>query len=111
VEDVRLAGRTLIVFSPEVAAAERGLKQVLFAKVYRHDSVMEPVRRSEALVARLYDYYLETADMPGRWGVRAKSAEDDTARARVVSDFVAGMTDPYAIEQYTRLFDGSRLLG
>jgi dGTPase len=102
---VRAAGRTLIVFSPPTQTAVSGLKQFLFDNVYRSEAVMGPVRKSEAVVAALFDRYLETGDMPGRWGVAAKAAPDVASRARTVADFVAGMTDPYALDEYARLFD------
>jgi dGTPase len=110
-DDVRHAGRALIHFSPALAADERGLKAFLFDRVYRSETVMGPVRRSEALVAALFDRCLETADMPGRWGRAALAASDDAIRARVVADFIAGMTDPYAEAEYLRLFDGKGPLG
>ena len=43
-------------------------------------------------------------DMPGRWGEAGRAVED-AARARIVADFIAGMTDPYALDEYQRLFD------
>ncbi|GLQ09823.1 deoxyguanosinetriphosphate triphosphohydrolase-like protein [Devosia yakushimensis] len=104
-EDVRTAGRTLVTFSPATAEAERGLKQFLFDRVYRHESVMVPVRQSEAVVADLFARYMQTRDMPGRWGLAAANAPDDNALARIVADFIAGMTDPYALDEYARLFD------
>jgi len=67
---------------------------------------MEPVRRSQTVVSMLFDHYLVTGDMPGRWGEAARHAPDRSARARLVADFIAGMTDPYALEQHARLFDG-----
>ncbi len=105
VEDARNAGKSLITFSPSMAEAERGLKHFLFARVYRHDSVMAPVRTSEELVENLFARYMATADMPGRWGVAARALADQPKRARVVADFIAGMTDPYAVDEYQRLFD------
>jgi dGTPase len=105
VEDVRNARRTLVTFSPAVAEAEQGLKAFMFAKVYRHDTVMAPVHASEMVVTKLFARYMDTADMPGRWGVSAIQANDLTARARIVADFIAGMTDPYAVEEFQRLFD------
>jgi len=105
-DDVRHAGRTLIHFSEETAEAERGLKSFMFEKVYRSEDVMAPVRRSQHLVAALFDRYVESADMPGRWGAGARSAPTDAARARIVCDFIAGMTDPYAEAEHARLFDG-----
>jgi dGTPase len=105
VEDVRRAGRTLIGFSESFAAAEKGLKTFLYERVYRHPSVMAPVRDSEALTERLFGHYLAEGGMPERWMEAAEAAGDTAGRARVVSDFVAGMTDPYAIDEYARLFD------
>lgn len=104
-DDARRAGRSLILFSPGIAAGERGLKKFLFDNVYRSEAVMEPVRRSEAVVAALFSRYMDSADMPGRWGEGARAARDDAARARIVADFIAGMTDPYALDEYARLFD------
>lgn len=104
-EDVRVAGRTLIAFSPTIAEAEKGLKSVLYKRVYRDEAVMRPVRESEAVVERLFAAYMDSADMPGRWGEAAGMAADNSARARIVADFIAGMTDPYALDEYQRLFD------
>ena len=109
-DEVRHAGRALIHFSTETATAEQGLKALMFGRVYRSESVMAPVRRSETLVGELFDRYFESADMPNRWGEAARAAETDAHRARVVADFIAGMTDPYAETEHARLFDGSRQL-
>ncbi|ODT81097.1 MAG: deoxyguanosinetriphosphate triphosphohydrolase [Pelagibacterium sp. SCN 64-44] len=103
-EDVRRAGQTLVTFSPPLAEAERGLKAFLFARVYRHEAVMGPVRESEAVVQRLFARYLQSADMPGRWG-EAGRAVQGAARARIAADFIAGMTDSYALDEHQRLFD------
>lgn len=107
-DDVRHAGQTLIRFSGATAEAERGLKQFMFENVYRNEAVMAPVRRSQVVVAELFDRYMETLDLPGRWGEAARSAAGDAQRARLISDFIAGMTDPYALEQHGRLFDAAR---
>jgi len=103
-DDVRHAGRPLIVLSPAATEAEQGLKRFLFDNVYRSEAVMAPVRQSEAVVAALFDRYMATADMPGRWGVAGRAVEGPR-RGRVVADFIAGMTDPYALDEYARLFD------
>jgi dGTPase len=110
-DDVRHAGRTLILFSDEVAAAERALKQFLYERVYRSEAVMAPVQRGETVVADLFDRYIGALDLPGRWGGRANAAPTTTERARVICDFIAGMTDPYALEQHARLFDAKPQVG
>jgi dGTPase len=94
-----------------VAEAEQGLKRFLFGRVYRSETVMAPVRASEAIVAGLFERYMAGADLPGRWQDAIELAPDDADRARIIADFIAGMTDPYATEQYARLFDGKRPLG
>jgi dGTPase len=103
-EDVRLAGQPLVTFSTAMAAAEKGLKTFLFTRVYRHETVMVPVRESEAVVERLFASYMAKPDMPGRWGESGRAVEG-SARARIVADFIAGMTDPYALDEHQRLFD------
>jgi dGTPase len=104
-EDVRTAGKTLVTFSPAMAKAEQGLKTFLFEHVYRHETVMAPVRQSEAIVTELFQSYMTNRDLPGRWGVFCMAA-DEPALARIICDFIAGMTDPYAFEEHARLFDG-----
>ncbi|HEV7278352.1 MAG TPA: deoxyguanosinetriphosphate triphosphohydrolase [Devosiaceae bacterium] len=107
VDDVRHAGRTLIRFSPRLAEAEQGLKRFLFDNVYRSEAVMAPVRRSQEVVADLFEHYLARCDLPGHWGQAVQQAADEAGAARIVCDFVAGMTDPYALEQHARLSGGA----
>jgi len=104
-DDVRNAGRSLIGFSQKVAAGEKELKRFLFDEVYRHDAVMAPVLESQKVVSALFDCYMQTRDLPDRWGRAAQAAESPAALARIVADFIAGMTDPYALGEYARLFD------
>jgi dGTPase len=110
-DDVRTAGATLIRFSHQVAEAEQALKRFMFERVYRSEAVMAPVRSSQIVVSELFDHYLANGDMPGRWGESARAAPWLGTRARLVADFIAGMTDPYALEQHARLFDASAQLG
>ena len=67
--------------------------------------------KDPALVADLFDAYLADGAMPGRWAEAWRRSNDETGRARIVCDFVAGMTDPYAIEQHAALFDAKGRLG
>ncbi len=102
---VRRCGRTLVGFPEGMAGDEKALKAFLFAKVYRHPKVMTPVMVSEDVVRRLFDAYLESGDMPGRWAAAWRDTEGEGEKARIVCDFVAGMTDPFALEEHARLFD------
>jgi dGTPase len=104
-DDVRRAGRTLVGFSPAVAEADRVLKAFLFANMYRHPRVMA-IRQAAAQVVRdLFRRFLDApADMPAEWSADL-AAGDEERRARRVADYIAGMTDLYALDEHRRLFD------
>ncbi len=102
---VRRCGQILIGFPDAMARNEKALKAFLFAKVYRNPQVMAPVQAGESVVRKLFDAYLATGDMPGRWAEAWRNAPNKRRQARVVCDFVAGMTDPFALDEHARLFD------
>jgi dGTPase len=104
---VRAAGQAVIAFSPELGAEVEGLNEHLFVNVYRHPRVMQIMGGAEAIVGDLFARYMaEPALMPGAWRTAGES-ESPAARAAVVGDFVAGMTDRYAIKEHRRLFDAT----
>ncbi len=96
---------TLVGFSPETAAAEAELKAFLFRNLYRHEAVMRVRAGSRPGLRRLFYAYLnDPRSMPEGWREGLDRA-NDRVKARHVADFLAGMTDNYAIKEYTRLFD------
>jgi len=111
VRDIRMAGRCFVGFSKDMAAAEKEVKRFLFARVYRHEDVLA-VRRLVARVVRdLFSRLLSEPDlMPDPWNRRLDSLSE-TETARRVCDYIAGMTDRYAIEEHRRLFDDTPDLG
>ncbi len=115
--DVAEAGRQLIAFSPQMQKAEKAIKRFLFENVYRAPSVMEPAETGEFVVKKLFEYFIATANLPFEWQNRLKhhptrngmDACDDTglkagADHRVVADYIAGMTDPFAMAEFERIF-------
>lgn len=109
--DIRMAGRCLIGFSDEMTTAEKEVKRFLFARVYRHEDVLA-VRRLVARVVRdLFTRFISEPDlMPKPWNVGLEELGGE-ATARRVCDYIAGMTDRYAIEEHRRLFDDTPDLG
>ncbi len=109
--DIRDANGPVIAFSTEMAREERALKEFLFANLYRHDSVLA-VRRQVAKVVRdlFHGYFKVPERMPEPWCNGLEGARDDVV-ARRVCDFIAGMTDRYAIDEHRRLFDDTPELG
>jgi dGTPase len=110
-DEIRLAGKTLVGFSKSMAVAEKGLKNFLFENVYRSEIVMKPVRVSQSIITNLFGRYFSDGDLPGPWRARALSENNPMTRARLIADFIAGMTDPYALEEHKRLFDAPPNLG
>ncbi|MBO6719704.1 MAG: deoxyguanosinetriphosphate triphosphohydrolase [Rhizobiaceae bacterium] len=105
VEDVRAASETMVTFSPEMAKSEKTLKRFLYANLYRSPAVMKVRANAERVVAELFDaYYADPRQMPEGWREGLDRAEE-RIRARSVADFLAGMTDTYALKEHQRLFD------
>lgn len=106
-EDIRRAGTGVIAFSGEVDRGLRQLRSFLFQRVYRHPRVMMAMGGAETIVRGLFGRYLASPDaMPDAWRSAAAVASD-RRRARVIGDFVAGMTDRYAMAEHGRLFDAT----
>jgi dGTPase len=107
---VRRAGSAVVGFSAEMEENDRAIKRLLTARVYRHRRVMAVMERAEALVGRLFErYWSDAAALPDEW--RADAGAADAGRARLIADFLAGMTDRYAVTEYRRLFDERPDLG
>lgn len=102
--DVRNAGAPLVAFSPAMAAADGAIKAFLFSNMYRHEKVMGVWEKASRVISRLFAaFFDDPALMPAEWAGLARS-RDGEQRARIVADYIAGMTDRYALGEYARLF-------
>ncbi|WP_338797605.1 deoxyguanosinetriphosphate triphosphohydrolase [Acidovorax sp. DW039] len=100
----------LVQFSAEMKQRSAELKSFLFRSLYRHPQVMETTGRAKQVIHELFGVYLEKpAEMKPAFGQRAARG-DMELRARVVADFIAGMTDRYAIREHERLLH-TKLMG
>jgi dGTPase len=110
-DEVRGAGETLVAFSAGLAAAEKELKAFLYKNMYRAEEVMRVRADAEGVVGNLFDaYFADPRKMPDGWREGLDRAED-RIKARHVADFLAGMTDTYALKEHRRLFDHTPDLG
>jgi dGTPase len=99
-EDVRAAGRQLAGFSAAMAAAERELKRFLYARMYNSEAVLRVREQAQRVVSGLSIVYREDpALLPPAW----RTGGDPIGTVRTVGDFIAGMTDRFAIRQYRAL--------
>lgn len=107
-EDVRGMSEAIVAFSPEMAEHEATLKRFLMAKMYRHYKVARMRSQAKRILKELFTLFLaEPETLPDKWRDRAgKAGTPETAR--VVCDYIAGMTDAYAVEEHRRLFNLER---
>ncbi len=106
-EDVRRLGRPLAAFSAAMRDNDRGLKAFLGERMYRHDRRMHNTDEAQRILRALFDALLAQPErLPESW--RARIDRADTMRvARLIADYIAGMTDRYAVVEYERLFNCS----
>jgi dGTPase len=111
IDAVRAQPGPLVTFSDAIYEQHRALKSYLHEKLYRHPRVLEMTHRADKVVAGLFDvYFADPHSMPTEHASRAVADEvehGDAGRARAVADYVAGMTDRYALSAYHRLVDAS----
>jgi dGTPase len=109
VAEVRERSKPLVAFSPDVARKQLELKRFLNERVYRHYKVLRMTSKARLVVTRLFDTFVsDTKLMPTEHQESVALLEGKlgaAGRARAVADYIAGMTDRYAILEHRRLFD------
>jgi dGTPase len=109
IDAVRAHKSALIAMSGEVAAQHLELKQFLRERVYRHHRVLRMTSKAKRVLESLFSAFMgEARLMPEEYwqaAVGAEAAAGPSGRARIVADYIAGMTDRYAILEHRRLFD------
>jgi dGTPase len=106
-DEVRGAPSAVVAFSPAIAQAERLIKGFLETRMYRHDRVKRVMNEAAGVVRELFvRYSAYPDDLPAEWSV-GLTGLDEAARGRRIADFIAGMTDRYALAEHGRLFDST----
>jgi dGTPase len=99
-DDVRNAP-ALIAFSPGLVMQQRILKKFLHTHLYRHYRVMRMSAKAQRIIRELFGVFMDDGRL---LPFQTRETKDDAARARVVADYIAGMTDRYAIREHKRIF-------
>ena len=103
-EDVRTLGHGLVGFSRDVVEDLAQLRAFLMERMYRHWKVNRTRSQARRILAEMFQLFMSEPDvLPAEWYSRAEH-RDEAGRARVVCDYIAGMTDRYAIEEHRKLF-------
>ena len=104
-DEVRAAGEPIIAFSPEMAEKVHGIRGFLFPHLYRHPRVVAVRQDADRIVRDLFSRYMdEPGLLPAEWRQDLDGC-DPTLRARRIADYIAGMTDRYAVLEQRRWFD------
>ncbi len=107
VHDIRHAGRMMVQFSPELWTDLKVIRQFLFERMYRAPAVVEMRGVVTQMINDLFPFFLENTDeLPKQWRKDVADAPDETTLARIVADYIAGMTDRFAIQEHKRLIGG-----
>jgi dGTPase len=107
VQDVRHAGTPVGAFSAGMGEVDRAIKGFLRPRMYRHARIVRIMSEAEDVVCDLFAHYLQKpADLPPEWAHGIDEGDGD-GRMRRIADFIAGMTDRYALVEHARLFDST----
>ena len=106
-DEIRAMGTTIIRFSKKLYQELKAIRSFLFHRMYRAPSVMAERARVTTVVNELFPLFLSQPElMPDEWRTDAERADDEAALARVVCDYISGMTDRFAIQEHARLCGG-----
>jgi len=104
-DEVRALGRPVAAFSEAMRDNDRALKRFLYERMYRHYRVNRMSHKARRVVRELFQLFTaEPECLPSEWRAAAAGA-DASASARIVADYLAGMTDRFALDEHRRLFD------
>lgn len=103
-DDVRAMNHALVSFSADMAEDLARLREFLYTRMYRHWKVNRTRSQARRILAEMFSLFMAEPDvLPTEWFIRSQNG-DEAGRARVVCDYIAGMTDRFAIEEHRRLF-------
>ncbi len=106
VVDVRKAGQVIATFSDQMFVTDRDIKAMLMKRIYRHPEVMRVRENAASIVVDLYKAFMANPlQMQNHYWIDQIAGMAEAAKARHVGDYLAGMTDTYAIATHRRLFD------
>ncbi len=110
VDDIRHMGTTIIRFSKPLYQELKVIRSFLFTRMYRAPSVMDVRAKVTTVVRDLFERYMEAPNLlPQEWQTDLAAAEGEVDTARIVADYVAGMTDRFALQEHARLCGGTHL--
>lgn len=105
VDDIRGLGKPIVHFSPQMQLVNKEIKAFLMRRMYRQFKVNRMTSKARRVVAELFTFFMKEPEcLPPRWQELVKG-QSEQFKAETVADFIAGMTDRFALEEHARVFD------
>jgi dGTPase len=102
--DIRAAKKAVVGFSEGMLVQLGELRKFLHANMYRHEKVLAACDKARTIVSDLFAVFIKAPNLlPPEWAQSVTTSGDSNAKARMISDYIAGMTDRYAIQEHRRL--------
>lgn len=106
-DDVRMAGRAMVAFSPGMLEKVNELRAFLWQRMYKNYQVCRTMAKVSRIIEDLYGAFIARSELlPDEWQRRLaeEGAQSEKDRGRIIADYIAGMTDRYAVREHERLF-------
>lgn len=105
-EDIRLYGNTVVKFSRKMFIDNQKLRMFLFGRMYKHTIVNRMTLKAKKIIEDLFNAFSKDVNiLPSEWRDEAENVKSDIDLYRLISDYIAGMTDRYAVMEHKRLYD------
>ena len=105
-DDIRNLSQPIVAFSKGMNENVKAIKEFLEENMYKHYKVCRMTSKARRIVRELFNiFYSEPECLPNEWRVKAENAANNRDKAEVVIDFIAGMTDRFAMDEHKKLFD------
>ena len=109
VEDIRKLNGPIVAFTDSLVSADKAVKKFLSENMYRHHRVNRMTSKARRVVREIFLILFDEPELlPAEWRNQAENQED-SIRARIIADYISGMTDRYALEVHKKLFDPDAL--
>lgn len=110
---IRQHSQAVIDFSPEMQSVHRQLRKFLMKRMYRHYKVNRMSSKARRVIFKLFAiFHSEPECLPTEWAQQIEALNDESDRVTIIADYISGMTDRFAMQEYGRLYDlSSRAIG
>ncbi len=110
--DIRSADHAIVGFSPTMLKHEKTLRDFLQMRMYKHSKINRACAKARHIVKDLFNFFMiEPNCLPNAWyEVLQQQAKDDTTKARMIADYIAGMTDRFAVQEHRRIFSTETMI-